>query len=151
MKKAASITSGLAGSVALTIFHQVMKTNVSHAPRLDKLGMEAMETTLNKAGLPSTTSKDLYYKTLAGDIAANAGYYSLVGLSPKNSITTGALLGAVAGIGAVGLPSKMGLINKYTNATQKTKLLTVALYLSAGLLAGVVYKFMAKKNVQGAQ
>ena len=59
-------------------------------------------------------------------------------------------MGTLAGIGAVGLPGKIGLTKKYTNATTKTKLLTVVLYLSTGLLAGVVYKFMTKRNVAGA-
>ena len=146
MEKLASITSGLAGSVALTLLHQVMKNNVSNAPRMDKLGMEAMETSLDKVGLPVPAKEELYNKTLAGDLVANTSYYSMVGLIPRNSIATGAVLGALAGIGAIGLPGKMGLNNQHTNKTTKTKLLTVALYLSAGLIAGMAYKFMTRQQ-----
>jgi hypothetical protein len=55
-------------------------------------------------------------------------------------------LGTLAGIGAIGLPGKLGLNEQYSNATTKTKLLTVALYLSTGLIAGAVYKFMTRKK-----
>ncbi len=146
MKKLESVTSGLAGSVALTLLHQVIKNKVSHAPRMDKLGMQALEKTMDKAGLYVPSKDKLYKNTLAGDLAANTSYYSLVGLTPGNSITTGVIIGALAGIGAIGLPGKMGLNQQYSGETTKTKILTIALYVSAGLIAGLVYKFMAKKK-----
>jgi hypothetical protein len=146
MKTLASLTSGLVSSVALTIAHQILKNNVSQAPRMDKLGMQALASTLNNAGLPVPAKKKLYYTTMAGDIAGNAGYYSLVGMNPKYSILSGAALGLMAGIGAITLPNKLGLNEKYSNKTGKTQLLTLGLYVSAGLIAGIVHKLMDKKN-----
>jgi len=148
MKTLASLTSGLISSVTLTLLHQTLKNNVSHAPRMDKLGMEALETSLDNAGVAVPDKHKLYYATMAGDIAGNAGYYSLVGMNPRNSITTGAALGLMAGLGAIALPGKLGLNKKYSNETTKTQLLTLGLYVSAGLIAGVVHKLMDRNNVK---
>lgn len=150
MKTLASLTSGLISSVALTLAHQTLKNNVSQAPRMDKLGMEALAGALGYAGIPVPGKKKLYYGTMAGDIAGNAGYYSLVGMNPRHSILTGAALGLMAGIGAIALPAKLGLTEKYSNKTGKTQLLTLGLYVSAGLIAGVVHKLMDKKNTGNA-
>ncbi|MBW8683766.1 hypothetical protein K1Y79_05425 [Chitinophaga sp. B61] len=146
MKTLASLTSGLVSSVALTLLHQTLKNNVSHAPRMDKLGMEALESTMESVGMALPSKNKRYYATMAGDIAGNAGYYALVGANPKNSIVTGAALGLMAGIGALALPEKLGLSQKYSNETTKTQLLTLGLYVSAGLIAGVVHKLMDRKK-----
>ncbi|SFM84429.1 hypothetical protein SAMN05428949_1007 [Chitinophaga sp. YR627] len=146
MKTIASMTSGLVSSVALTVLHQTLKNNVSHAPRMDKLGMEALGKTLDNAGIAVPKKKTLYYSAMVGDIAGNAGYYSLVGMNPKNSIATGAALGLMAGIGAIALPGKLGLKKRYSNESGKTQLLTLGLYVAAGLLAGAVHKLMDRKR-----
>ena len=145
-----SLNSGLIGSFALTALHQLLKNTISKAPRMDKLGMEALEKSLGYAGVGVPSKKKLYYSTLAGDIAGNAGYYSLVGLNPRHSILTGAALGLMAGIAALALPEKMGLDKKQSNATRETQLLTLGLYVAAGLIAGGVYKiFRGRKKVAG--
>jgi hypothetical protein len=141
MKTLASLTSGLISSIALTLMHQALKNNVSDAPRMDKLGMQA----LKKAGVDAGSKENQYYTAMAGDIAGNAGYYSMVGKYPEYSVLAGAALGAMAGIGAITLPEKMGLKKKYSGATTKTKWLTLGLYVSAGLIAGAVHKFMDKR------
>lgn len=142
------MTSGLISSVALTLAHQTLKNNVSHAPRMDKLGMEALGKTLDSAGVEVPGKKKLYYSTMIGDIAGNAGYYALVGMNPKHSILTGAALGLMAGIGALALPGKLGLNKEYSNETGKTQLLTLGLYVSAGLIAGIVHKLMNRSNTR---
>lgn len=142
-----SLSSGLISSFALTALHQLLKNTLSKAPRMDKLGMEAMKKSLKYAGVGVPSKKKLYYSTLAGDIAGNAGYYSLVGLNPRHSILTGAGLGLMAGIGALALPEKLGLSNKHSNNTRETQLLTLGLYVAAGLIAGGVYRiFNRRKN-----
>ncbi|PWV49093.1 hypothetical protein [Chitinophaga sp. S165] len=151
MKTLASMTSGLISSVALTVAHETLRKNVSQAPRMDKLGMQALSSSLNQARLPVPGEKKLYYATMAGDIAGNAGYYSLVGMNPKYSILTGAALGLMAGIGAITLPNKLGLNEKYSNKTGKTQLLTLGLYVTAGLIAGVVHKLLDKKKPGNSQ
>lgn len=141
-----SLTSGLISSFALTALHQLLKNTLSKAPRMDKLGMEALEKSLGYAGVGVPKKKKLYYSTLAGDLAGNAGYYSLVGLNPKHSILTGAALGLMAGVGALALPEKLGLSNKHSNATRETQLLTLGLYVAAGLVAGGVYRIFNRRK-----
>jgi hypothetical protein len=67
-------------------------------------------------------------------------------MNPRNSILTGAALGLMAGIGAITLPGKLGLSEQYSNETRKTQLLTLGLYVSAGLIAGAVHKLMNRKK-----
>jgi hypothetical protein len=64
---------------------------------------------------------------------------------PGNKVLNGAILGAAAGVGAVVLPGKMGLSPKYSNATRKTQVLTVAIYLAGGLIAGLLSQQINKK------
>jgi hypothetical protein len=118
---------------------------------MDKLGTQALKKSLKYAGVGVPSKKKLYYSTLAGDIAGNAGYYSLVGLNPKHSILTGGVLGLIAGIGALALPEKLGLDKKYSNATRETQLLTVGLYVAAGLIAGGMYRIFNRRKNDVAQ
>ena len=148
MKKTSSFISGLAGSLALTLLHETLKKNVSAAPRMDKLGRQALSKVLTAAGTEAPPADDLQKLTLGGDIMGNAGYYSMVGLVPKYSLITGAVIGLAAGIGAVTLPGKMGLNEQYSNATNKTRVLTVALYLTGGLIAGAVHTMLERKATQ---
>lgn len=141
MKTLASLTSGLVSSIALTLMHQALKNNVAHAPRMDKLGMQA----LKKAGVNAGSKEKQYYTTMAGDVAGNAAYYSMVGKYPEHSLLAGVALGTMAGLGAISLPEKLGLNKKYSGETAKTKWLTLGLYVSAGLIAGAVHKFMDKR------
>ena len=145
MTRNISFLSGLAGAVALTALHQLLKNNVSKAPRLDKLGMQALEKTVQSATGEVPDSKTLYNSTLIGDITGNAAYYSLVRLAPEHSCIAGATLGALAGVGAIILPEKMGLDASATNRSNKTKLLTIALYTAGGLITGLAYKWARKK------
>lgn len=142
MKLLTSMISGLAGSVALTLLHQQLKSAVEDAPAMDELGMETLEKSLSAADVTVPSREKLYEYTLAGDLAGNAAYYSLVGINPKHSILTGAALGLAAGIGAIVLPEKMGLDDQPSNATRKTQVLTLGLYLAGGLVAGVVHRML---------
>src|SRR3982751_1557416 len=107
MKRGSSFISGLAGSVALTLLHEVLKKNVRFAPRMDKLGKQGLSKVLAASGSEIPSGDNLQKLTLGGDIMGNAGFYSMVGLAPRYSLMTGALIGLAAGIGAVTLPEKM--------------------------------------------
>ena len=86
MKQLSSIISGLAGSVALTILHELLKKNVSAAPRMDKLGEQSLSKIFSATGSEIPPADDLYKLTLGGDIVGNAAYYSMVGIKPKYSL-----------------------------------------------------------------
>ncbi|GGH64022.1 hypothetical protein HNQ91_002395 [Filimonas zeae] len=145
MKLIPSFISGLAGAGALTLLHQWVKKRASQPPQMDKLGMQAMEKAFAATDMELPSRDELYDYTLAGDLAANAAYYALVGTKPGSSILTGSVLGIVAGTAAVALPGKLKLNPEYSGATPQTKALTIALYTAGGLVAGTVYQWLKKK------
>lgn len=147
--KYSSLISGLAGSLALTLLHETLRKNVDLAPRMDLMGEEGVTKILSAAGIPVPAEPQLFRLTMGGDIAGNAGYYALVALAPKKPLIAGAVLGIAAGVGALTLPEKLGLNKEYSNATTKTQVLTMAIYLFGGLVAGTVYKALAKKSSVG--
>ncbi|PZR25805.1 MAG: hypothetical protein DI535_16650 [Citrobacter freundii] len=148
MKKNISFLSGLAGALVLTGFHQLLKNNVRKAPRLDKLGMQALEKTVEAATGDKPDEATTYNSTLVGDIVGNAAYFSMIRLTPEHPCTTGTALGVLAGVGAIMLPEKLGLDASATNASIRTKVLTVALYTAGGLISGLVYKWAKNNNNQ---
>ena len=146
MKFSPSIISGLTGSIVLTGLHQLLKANVKQAPRMDKLGEQALQKVISVAGGEVKSEESLYNITMAGDLTGNALYYSMVGTLPVNSMAAGASLGLAAGLGAVLLPEELGLNKRYSNATTKTQLLTIAIYLAGGIVAGLVHKKLTNRN-----
>ncbi len=80
---------------------------------MDKLGRQALSKVLSASGSEVPPVDDLQKIALSGDIIGNAAYYSMVGIKPKYSLLTGAVIGLTAGIGAVVLPEKMGLNEQY--------------------------------------
>ncbi|HEX8460453.1 MAG TPA: hypothetical protein VF623_03450 [Segetibacter sp.] len=147
MKFSSAIVGGFAGSVALTILHESVRKVNKDAPRMDKMGMEAIEKTLEKVNVEVPEEKDLFKITMAGDLISNALYYSLAGFgSKKQVLLRGGLLGLAAGFGAVYLPKPLGLDPAPSNRTTETKLLTVAWYLTGGLVAAFASKAMEGKS-----
>ena len=145
MKFSTSFVSGLAGATVLTLFHQLLRVSVKDAPRMDKLGNQALKKVIKATGGTLPSDQQLKTYTFAGDIISNAIFYAAVGTSAKKSTLLGAGLGLSAGIGGVLLPKKMGLNPLYSAGTNKTKLLTIGLYLTGGLVAGIVYKALDKR------
>ncbi len=87
----------------------------------------------------------LYLSTLAGDIAGNAVYYSLIG--GKNSLIwpKAVILGLAAGIGAVTLPKPMGLNPATVSRNAKSTALTIAYYLTGALATGAILKLFKNR------
>ncbi len=138
------LLAGLAGSTVLTLTHQLLRYTLSASPRLDLLGMQAMEKGLKRLHLPVPQEPALFGITLAGDVLGNAAYYSLGGMAGVSRKRLTTILGIAAGIGAVALPGKMHLDPSYTRKSLSTTLLTVALYTAGGIVAGVVMDRIAK-------
>jgi hypothetical protein len=118
----------------------------SGAPRLDVLGKRAIAHTLGVAG-HATDEEDMHYPALAGDLAANTAYYSMVGFGRSRPVLCGALLGLVAGIGAVLLPEPLGLGRGETRRSAETALATIGLYTLGGLTAGAVFGLLDSEDV----
>ena len=134
-----ALGSGLAGAVALTLVHETARRLRDDAPRMDVLGMRAIAKTLHAADVeqPDVELRDL---ALAGDLAANSLYYSLVGFGKReDALLCGAALGLAAGLGAVTLPGPLGLGLQPTERPPVTQLMTVTWYLLGGLAAGAAY------------
>jgi hypothetical protein len=131
--------AGLAGSVVLTLVHETARQFIPDAPRMDILGMRALEKGYNALDEMPPGPKKLHNLTLAADIVSNAAYYSLIG-SGKNAWLKGAGLGLAAGLGGVLLPGPLGLGKEPSNRTPQTQVMTVAWYLIGGLAAAVVAK-----------
>lgn len=115
-------------------------------PRVDLLGEEALQKTLNHFGTEITRENNLYAATLAGDLVSNAAYYSLIGCGkPKHVWTKAIALGVAAGVGAIVLPKPLGLDPAPVNRTRKTKVLTIAYYLTGALVTAAILSGTAKK------
>ncbi|MHA4845711.1 hypothetical protein ACX0G7_16170 [Flavitalea antarctica] len=144
MKIPAALISGFSGAVALTLLHEALRKTVKHAPRMDRMGEEAIQKIIGSTGHKVPSKDSLFNVTMAGDVAGNAMYYSMISALPVNPVVAGAGLGLAAGIGAVLLPEPMGLNEKYSNATTRTQVLTIAIYLAGGIVAGLVHKRLKK-------
>jgi hypothetical protein len=139
-----TLGSGLAGACALTLIHETARRVFADAPRMDILGMRAMARSYNAVGAPTPTPDELFNRTLVGDIAGNALYYSLVGMGDRKDVwLRGALLGLGAGIGAVALPGPLGLGTDASARARATEVMTVAWYTLGGLAAAATYDMLA--------
>lgn len=147
MKAVIALESGLAGALALTAVHETVKRINPNAPRMDFLGMNALAKVLHSFGRKQPSERNLFVWTLAGDLAANAIYYSL-SASNKNKYTwiRGLILGMTAGLGAVMLPGPLGLNKEYSRHTLQTKILTVGLYVAGGVVTAAVSSILNNRS-----
>lgn len=147
MKATTVLAGGLAGATAVTLIHESIKQVVPQAPRMDRLGMEAISKGLRKAGKRVPKQDALFTAALAGDIVSNAIYYSLAGIgNEKNIWLRSTLLGLTAGIGAVVLPQPLGLSRRHSNRTFATKAMTIGLYVAGSLITTAVIKVLNRKK-----
>jgi hypothetical protein len=130
-----SMMAGAAGAGALTLVHQAARAMTPYAPRMDVLGKRA----LALAGLEARDEQQLERQALAGDLLANSAYYSLVGAGGGSVWVRGLALGLVAGIGAVMLPSRIGLGDPPNAHRRDTQLMTIAWYAVGGLVAAAAF------------
>jgi hypothetical protein len=125
MKLLPSLAAGLAGALALNALHETARRlRPADAPRMDILGMRALDKLFNRAGVTPPAENKLYGLTLAADVVSNALYYGLVG-SGRHSLRRGLLLGLAAGAGGVVLPGPLGLGEAPSSRTPQTQLMTV--------------------------
>lgn len=147
MKLMPSLLGGLAGAVTVTLMHELLKRNVADAPRMDKLGMQAISKGMQEAELPVPDTRKLFATALLSELAMNTLYYSLAGIGKRsNAERKGSLLGFVAGLGSIFLPKPLGLNEKHSNKTFRTKMLAMGLYLLGGYIASAVGKLADKPH-----
>ncbi|MCW3073684.1 MAG: hypothetical protein JWP69_753 [Flaviaesturariibacter sp.] len=147
MKTTDALLGGLAGATVLTLVHEVTRKLIPDAPRMDLLGMQAISKLLKNTGQDVPKEDALFGIAMAGDVASNALYYSIAGISShKNVVYKSIALGFTAGIGAITLPKTLGLSEAPSKRTTTTVILTVALYTFGGLAAGITMKLLQKKK-----
>lgn len=147
MSFAKALIGGLAGACAVTLINETARKFIKDAPRLDILGKRAIAFPLMEADIEPPPNSRLYWYTLGGDILTNTLYYSLIGLGDqKNVWKNGALLGLLAGAGAVALPKPLGLGEEMTARTKDTQKMTVAWYLAGGLAAAAVFQALSEET-----
>lgn len=145
MSSLTALGSGLAGALALTAVHETVRQQVSTAPRMDILGMQAISKGLRALTFEPPHGKKLHDLALGGDIVSNALYFSMVGHGrPEGALLRGAMLGLAAGLGALALPKPMGLDPQPSNRTVPTQAMTITWYLLGGLAAGAMYQMLSK-------
>lgn len=131
-----ALLAGTAGALALTTVHEVGRRTLPSPPRMDVVGMRALAAGHRALGTPVPPERRLFYETLAGDLVSNTLYYAMVpGRDAAATWRRGALLGGLAGLGAVTLPRRMGLGDPPNSRAAGNQMMTVAWYLLGGLAA----------------
>lgn len=136
----AALLSGLAGAVTVNLLNEGMRRVLPHAPRIEVIGQRALSGAVQSAGVTPPRGRALYLWTLGADLLSNSLYFGLVGLgAASGTLTRGAALGLVAGVGAATLPQPMGLGRQPGARWLLTPALTTAWYLAGGLAAAAAY------------
>ena len=94
-------------------------------------------------GAEPPAQPNLHRAALAGDVATNGLFYALVGTG-GGAWLRGALLGSLAGVGAVLLPPVLGLGKWPRGTTRRTKFRTFGTYLAGGLIAAAVSRAIGR-------
>ncbi|MBC7829157.1 MAG: hypothetical protein H7122_15515 [Chitinophagaceae bacterium] len=140
-----NMLSGLAGAIVLNVVHQLANRIDKDAPHIDKIGEEALSKSIKIVGYDPPKGDKLFLATLVGDVISNSMYYSLIGKGKKeNLLLRGVIYGAVAGIGALTLPKPMGLDDQPVNKTNKTKAMTIGLYVLGGVVTVFTRRLLMK-------
>lgn len=141
MSVLSALGSGLVGASVTTLLNEGVRQFIPQAPRLDLLGMRGLARVMRGADQTPPPQDELRILALVGDIASNTVYFSLVGVGdPEGAWVRGAVLGGVAGVGALLLPGPLGLGEELINRTVATQVMTVAWYFAGGLAAAAVYR-----------
>ena len=144
MKPTISLGGGLLGACAITLIHESVKKVVPQAPRMDLVGMEALGRMMVSNGKFPSSPKKLYRMALVGDLVSNALYYSVAGIgSSKYVWARGAALGLAAGLGALLVPQRMGLLSAPSHRSKASQSMTLGLYVVGGIVAAAAMKWLS--------
>ncbi|MXV52333.1 hypothetical protein GS399_15265 [Pedobacter sp. HMF7647] len=147
MRTFKSLLAGLGGALTLNFIHETVRHFDPAAPRVDKLGEQALSKSMVNIGINPPEGNQLYQATLAGDILSNALYYSLIdGKNKTRYWLKGGLFGLAAGIGALSLPEPLGLDSEPVAGSTKRKNLTVLYYVAGGLATAGILHLLNKKR-----
>lgn len=139
-----AFSAGLAGAATVTVLNELGRRTIRGAPRAELLGVRAVGALARAAGVVPS-GEQAFLLALAAEVISNGAYYALPALT-KRPLAAGIALGALAGAGAVALPPRLGLGRWPTRRTGRTRALTFAWYLAAGVAAGLVARRAASRQ-----
>ena len=141
------LASGAVGATVLTVIHEKARRAHPDAPRMDLVGMRALRQVLRALGQRVPPRAQVHRLALAGDLIANSIYYAAVPASTTTATwVRGALLGAVAGVGALTLPSQIGLGDPPKSDRPTNQAMTVAWYVVGALAAAAAATAMRPRR-----
>lgn len=134
------LAAGLAGAAALTTAHQLTRLVRHDAPRMDVMGMRALE-----RGLAFTKwiapPRSLHAAALTGDLVSNALFYGLLlAGDARRPVWRGLFGGALAGAAALVLPRHIGLGTPPHSESITNRALTIGLYALGGTVAALAWR-----------
>lgn len=142
-RAAGAVAAGVVGAMALTLVHEVARTQLREAPRIDRVGKRGMRRLAAALGLRSA-GRSLYGETLAAEMVSNGLYYgALFAGRPRRPVLRGALGGLVAGLGALLLPEKLGLGRPVPHGGSAGKVMAVLWYVAGGLAAAGTFSWLS--------
>ena len=143
--------SGTVGAVVLTLIHKTARRRVPRAPRMDIVGMRAVDRAMDGMGMHLLKRPQLRRAALAGDLIGNSLYYSAIpAATPGATWRRGLFLGALAGVGALALPERVGLGAPPDSGRPGNQLMTVAWYVLGGLATAAAANAYARSRVGAA-
>ena len=160
-KLASALEGGLAGASTLALLTNTLRKTDNGGASTNLFDGRSLRKRFKKAGSKKPLKATGQYVQLAGEILSNSALLGISGLQKKkNAMLRGALLGTVAGLGAVLLndhdkkdKERDGLVEARTPTEEWiSKALEVSLYTIGGLIAAKVIetsqvkKKMKKKN-----
>ncbi len=141
-----AIVSGTTGAATLTLAHETLRQLVRRPPRMDLLGMSALSRILRALGVSPPRGRRLRGYTMLADIVANAIWFAPVVTGQRLTLARGALLGGVAGIGAVVLTPVLGLPKRHRGVDRRGQLLTIGLYVAGGIAAAAMASLLRRRD-----
>jgi hypothetical protein len=146
MKAAKILQSGLTGAATLTLLSEALNTVDSNAPNTNFFHKKGIVRHLKKGMHQKGFKAVKMYITLASELLSMAGVLGISGLGKKkNAVLRGGLVGALAGTAVAFLQ------NRPEDETEKSELwkrrmVTIALYILGGLVAGKAVQVIKKKK-----
>jgi hypothetical protein len=131
-----SLTSGVAGALALTAIHELARRRIENAPRMDQVAMRGLRRLL--PGEQRDPGR-LHQLALAGDLISNSLYYSVIAApARKTTWMRAAVLGTAAGLCALLLPERLGLGAPMNSEQRSNQFMTIGWYLAGAVTAALV-------------
>src|SRR5688572_7168408 len=135
-----AIASGVVGAGVLTLLHEGARRQIPRAPRMDIVGMRAIDRVMAWMNVQPVNRPSLPRLALPGDILGNSLYYSAVpGRTAAATWRRGLVLGTLAGIGALSVPERIALDTHPDSTRRSNQIMTVAWYVIGGLAAANAY------------